>query len=110
MLTYRHDGEKVEVFMNYEFLKKNAEFLGENDIYANGIYSGTDEYYLYNDEVYRRTNPTNAFRYDGKPTTEKIVGDFIDGNAKKQLRKYNKSYFVDLLGIPEKIYEKLIKK
>lgn len=96
--------------MKYEFLKKNAEFLGENDIYASGVYSGTDEYYLYNDEVYRRTNPTNAFHYDGKSTTEKIVGDFIDGNVKNQLKKYNKNYFIDLLGIPAEIYIKLCKK
>lgn len=96
--------------MNYEFLKKNAEFLGENDIYANGIYSGTDEYYLYNDEVYRRTNPTNAFKYDGKPTTEKIVGGFVYGSVKKALREHNKLYFVDFLGMPEEIYTKLCKK
>lgn len=93
--------------MTYEFLKKNGKSLGTNDIYANGIYSGTDEYFLYSDELYKRTNPTNAFHYDGKPTTEKIIGDSVDGNVRNHLAIYNDSYFINLLGIPKKIYKRL---
>ncbi|MDO5564934.1 MAG: hypothetical protein Q4F88_06925 [Eubacteriales bacterium] len=59
--------------MKYEELLNNGTYIGENDFYNNGIYAGTRKYYLYNNMLFMRYEPTNNFSYDGEISTDLIV-------------------------------------
>ena len=56
--------------MTKKFLEKNGKLVSEEDFYNNGIYAGTNYYYLYKGDLYKSYCPTNAFTYSGEPYTE----------------------------------------
>lgn len=88
--------------MTYEKLKEVGTFLGERDWNNNGIYSGTYYYYLYNDIIYTRREPTNAFQYQGEPETFPVVG-----NVGEKLKKHGHEYWRMDVSLSEEVYEKL---
>ena len=88
--------------MTYEFLKENGTFITEVDFSSNGVYAGTKYYYLYNNTLYCRYEPTNAFQYNGKTETYPVIDD-----VKVALEKYNDEYFYMEADIDEEGYEKL---
>ena len=55
--------------MTFTELKKNGALICEVDFAHNGVYAGTDYYYICNKDLYCRTEPTNAFNYDGETKT-----------------------------------------
>ena len=86
--------------MTYEYLKKNAIFLGEVDFNHNGIFAGTDYYFLFKDRLYCRHQPTNAFTYDGEIKTDEVPFD----DLQQDLKKHSFARF-DFLSV--EIYQKL---
>lgn len=88
--------------MTYEFLKKNAEFLGRIDWDSTGIYYGCSIYYLYKDKVYEREEHTNQMKYTGETKTNMICED-----VGKNLKENNSCYFTYWCGMELEIYEKL---
>jgi len=88
--------------MTYEFLKKNGKFIAEVDFNNNGVYAGTRYFYLYENTLYCRHEPTNAFQYNGKAETYPVVDD-----VKEALKKYNEDYFIFEIGLDEESYIKL---
>lgn len=88
--------------MTYEFLKKNGTFITEVDFNNSGVYAGTKYYYLHNNTLYCRYEPTNAFQYSGKVDTYEVID-----NVKEELKKYNEDYFIFEIGLDEESYIKL---
>jgi hypothetical protein len=58
--------------MNYSELKKVGTKISETDLIAYG-YSGTKEYWEYNNNIYLRENHTNSMTYTGKNSTDNIA-------------------------------------
>ena len=56
--------------MKKKFLEENGTLISEQDFYNNGIYAGTEYFYLYKEDLYRSYSPKNAFTYSGEPYTE----------------------------------------
>lgn len=88
--------------MTYEFLKENGTFITEVDFNNNGVYAGNKYFYLYENALYCRYEPTNAFQYNGKTETFPVIDD-----VKEALKKYNEDYFVFEIGLDEEGYIKL---
>lgn len=86
--------------MTHEELKEKGIFVGEDDILYDGLYNGSDYYYLYNDTLYCRHEPTNTVTYDGEISTRKIMPD-----VKETLQSHNEDFWVELCG--REAYEKL---
>lgn len=84
----------------YQEIKEKGIFIGEEDLRCDGLYNGSDYYYLYNDTLYCRHEPTNAITYDGEIRTREIMN-----NVKENLKKYNEDFWDGVCG--QEAYEKL---
>lgn len=90
--------------MTYEFLKKNGTFLGETDLYSNGIYFGNKKFFLYDDCLYVREEPDNRISYRGKTNTYILID-----NVKDAINQNSEIYFCEYLNLPEEAYKNLCK-
>ncbi|MDO4486045.1 MAG: hypothetical protein Q4C46_05545 [Bacillota bacterium] len=52
-----------------EILKSKGEKVAEGDFYNNGIYAGTERFYLYGGRLYRMLDFDNRMNYNGRNIT-----------------------------------------
>lgn len=98
--TYKNLCEAAGVQTLYQELKEKGTLVGEKDLRCNGLYNGSDYYYLYNDTLYCRHEPTNAVTYDGEISTRKIMPD-----VKETLKTHNEDFWIEVCG--REAYKKL---
>lgn len=89
--------------MTYEELKNKGQYIADDDRYNNGIYAGTNHYYVYDGDLYVRAEPRNDFSYNGVTETYKAIPEVVN-----ELNSKTYAYFAQI--ISRDVYEQLCAK